>query len=91
MYVHVSAPESTSRDLKSAQCRFESDWGHCQGKRAHELVRDGGWMDADFTTVLDLLDDDQISRYHAVAGRGVAQSFRDAREYLAAALGLAGK
>lgn len=59
-----------------------------QGKRAHELVRDGGWMHADSSTVLDLLDDDQISRYRAVAGRGVAQTFRDSREYLAAAIGL---
>ncbi|WP_032376237.1 hypothetical protein [Rhodococcoides fascians] len=62
-----------------------------QGKRAHELVRDGGWMHADSTTVLDLLDDDQLSRYGAVAGRGVAQTFRDSREYLSAALGLAEK
>jgi hypothetical protein len=62
-----------------------------QGKRAHELVRNGGWMHADSTTVLDLLDDDQISRYQAVAGRGVAQTFRDAREYLSVAAGLAGK
>lgn len=62
-----------------------------QGKRAHELVRDGGWMHADSSTVLDLLDDDQISRYRAVAGRGVAQTFRDSREYLSAAIGLADK
>jgi len=62
-----------------------------QGKRAHELVRDGGWMHADSTTVLDLLDDDQISRYRAVAGRSVAQTFRDARQYLATATGLAEK
>ncbi|OZC86181.1 phosphate acetyltransferase [Rhodococcus sp. 06-1059B-a] len=62
-----------------------------QGKRAHELVRDGGWMHTDSSTVLDLLDDDQISRYRAVAGRGVTQTFRDAREYLAAATGLADK
>ncbi|ORI15209.1 phosphate acetyltransferase [Rhodococcus sp. 1163] len=62
-----------------------------QGKRAHKLVRDGGWMHADSTTALDLLDDDQISRYRAVAGRGVAQTFRDSREYLAAATGLAEK
>ena len=26
--VQRSSGESTSRDLKSAQCRFESDWGH---------------------------------------------------------------
>ncbi|MEK8073077.1 phosphate acetyltransferase [Rhodococcoides navarretei] len=62
-----------------------------QGKRAHELVRDGGWMHADSSTVLDLLDDDQISRYRAIAGRGVAQTFRDSREYLSAATGLAEK
>ncbi|MDJ0392391.1 hypothetical protein QMK17_03460 [Rhodococcus sp. G-MC3] len=62
-----------------------------QGKRAHELVRDGGWMHVDSSTVLDLLDDDQISRYRAVAGRGVAQTFQDSRDYLAAATGLAEK
>ncbi|MDJ0426509.1 phosphate acetyltransferase [Rhodococcus fascians] len=61
------------------------------GKRAHELVQDGGWMHADSSTVLDALDDDQISRYHAIAGRGVAQTFRDSREYLATATGLAEK
>ncbi|MDV8077596.1 phosphate acetyltransferase [Rhodococcus sp. IEGM 1370] len=61
------------------------------GKRAHELVRDGGWMHADSTTVLEALDDDRISRYHAIAGRGVAQTFRDSREYLAAAVALADK
>lgn len=60
-------------------------------KRAHELVRDGGWMHADSSTVLEALDDDRLSRYHAIAGRGVAQTFRDSREYLAAATGLADK
>ncbi|MBY4213683.1 phosphate acetyltransferase [Rhodococcus fascians] len=59
------------------------------GKRAHELVQDGGWMHSDSSTVLDALDDDQISRYHAIAGRGVAQTFRDSRKYLAEATGLA--
>ena len=48
-------------------------------------------MHVDSSTVLDLLDDDQISRYRAVAGRGVTQTFRDARDYLSAATGLADK
>lgn len=60
-------------------------------KRAHELLRDGGWMHADSSTVLEALDDDRLSRYHAIAGRGVAQTFRDSREYLAEATGLADK
>ncbi|GGG17201.1 hypothetical protein GCM10007304_34200 [Rhodococcoides trifolii] len=59
------------------------------GKRIHELVRDRGWLQVDDSAVLAALDDDQISRYRAVAGRGVASTFAEAREYLAAATGLA--
>ena len=58
------------------------------GKRIHQLVLDQGWMHVDDTAVLAALDDDQLSRYRAVAGRGVASTFRDAREYLATATGL---
>ncbi|MGU3432063.1 phosphate acetyltransferase [Actinomycetes bacterium M1A6_2h] len=59
------------------------------GKRVHELVRDRGWLAVDDSAVLAALDDDQMSRYAAVAGRGVASTFAEAREYLAAATGLA--
>ena len=59
------------------------------GKRIHQLVRNQGWMHTDDTAVLAALDDDQLSRYRAVAGRGVTSTFREAREYLATATGLA--
>ncbi|MGB6180003.1 MAG: phosphate acetyltransferase [Rhodococcus sp. (in: high G+C Gram-positive bacteria)] len=58
------------------------------GKRIHELVREQGWLSVDDNVVLDALDDDQIGRYRAIAGRGVAQTFRDARDYLWTETGL---
>lgn len=57
-------------------------------KRIRQLVRNQGWVHIDETAIFAALNDDQLSRYRAVAGRGAASTFRDAREYLAAATGL---
>ena len=57
-------------------------------KRIRQLVRNQGWVHIDETSIFAALNDDQLSRYRAVAGRGAASTFRDAREYLAAATGL---
>ncbi|MBY4215247.1 hypothetical protein HQO42_26845 [Rhodococcus fascians] len=56
-------------------------------KRIRHLGRNQGWVHIDDTAIFAALDDDQLSLYRAVAERGAATTFRDAREYLCPATG----
>lgn len=49
--VQGSASGSTSRDLKSAQCRFESDWGHVSPCGSRFLDQDSGFRVVAWTSV----------------------------------------